>query len=291
MTITEGTIEANGLTFGYLEAGEGPLALCLHGFPDSAHTFRPMLAALAGAGWRAVTPFQRGYAPSAVPADGRYQTGVLALDANALHEHLGGDAEAVIVGHDWGAMAATGAAVAAPERWARVVTMAVPPGPAAGVALLDDLRQTKRSWYMFLFQHPFAEHIVANHDLAMIDLLWEDWSPGHRAGEQVRAAKACLTDPANLAAALGYYRATLGDGYRDPALEAIHNGCFAFPAQPVLHVHGADDGCIGAEVAAAMAAAAPGNVRTEIVDGAGHFLHVEQPAAVNRLVLDHLARR
>jgi pimeloyl-ACP methyl ester carboxylesterase len=68
---------ANGLEFGLLEAGSGPLALCLHGFPDTAHTWRHPLPVLAGAGFHAVAPFMRGYAPTAVPADGAYQLGAL----------------------------------------------------------------------------------------------------------------------------------------------------------------------------------------------------------------------
>src|SRR6187402_33838 len=85
-------VEANGVDFAYLHTGpdDGPLALCLHGFPDSAHTWRHLLPALASAGYHAVAPFMRGYAPTAVPADGRYQTGALATDAIALHEALGG---------------------------------------------------------------------------------------------------------------------------------------------------------------------------------------------------------
>src|SRR5881398_2699652 len=94
------TVEANGLTFGYLETGDpdGPLALCLHGFPDSADTWRHLLPALAGAGFRAVAPFMRGYAPTAIPADGAYHLGALVADAVALHEVLGGDGNAVLIG-------------------------------------------------------------------------------------------------------------------------------------------------------------------------------------------------
>src|SRR5690349_2263747 len=122
------TITANGVEFAYLEAGAGdgrPLALCLHGFPDSAHSFRHLLPALADAGYHAVAPWMRGYAPTEVPADGRYQGGAIAADAIALHEALGGDGDAVIIGHDWGAVATYGAAAFAPERWRKVVTMAV----------------------------------------------------------------------------------------------------------------------------------------------------------------------
>src|SRR5581483_1485756 len=77
MEIGEGRVTANGVDFAYLEAGPsgGPLALCLHGFPDTAHTWRHLFADLARAGYHAVAPFMRGYAPTAVPPDGRYQTG------------------------------------------------------------------------------------------------------------------------------------------------------------------------------------------------------------------------
>src|SRR3984957_20217788 len=117
------TITANGLAFAYFEAGpaDGPLALCLHGFPDSAHTWRFLLPELAAAGFHAVAPFLRGYAPTAIPADGCYQIGALVRDANALHAALGGGDDAVIIGHDWGALTAYGAVAHQPERWRRMV--------------------------------------------------------------------------------------------------------------------------------------------------------------------------
>src|SRR3954464_8939253 len=101
------TISTPKLDIAILEAGDpkAPLALCLHGFPDSAYTWRHLLPMLADAGYRAVAPFMRGYAPTEVPADGRYQTAVLSEDALALHDELGGDQQGVIVGHDWGAPA------------------------------------------------------------------------------------------------------------------------------------------------------------------------------------------
>ena len=128
------TITANGIDFAYLEEGssDGPLALCLHGFPDTAHTWRHLLPELAAAGFHAVAPFLRGYAPTPVAPDGHYQTGALVRDANALHEALGGDATAVIVGHDWGALATYGAVAHQPDRWNRAVALAVPPPGSMG---------------------------------------------------------------------------------------------------------------------------------------------------------------
>src|SRR3954462_15288647 len=81
------SVVVNDGEFAYLAAGDsGPLAVCLHGFPDSAHTYRHLLPRLAADGYRAVAPFMRGYAPTAVPADGRYQTGMLAMDAVEVAE-------------------------------------------------------------------------------------------------------------------------------------------------------------------------------------------------------------
>jgi pimeloyl-ACP methyl ester carboxylesterase len=288
MQLSEGRVTANGLTFAYLEAGSGPLALCLHGFPDSAWTWRHLLPALADAGYRAVAPFMRGYAPTDVPADGRYQTGVLGLDACELHQALGGDGDAVLIGHDWGAFAAYTAAAWQPERWRRVVTAAVPPPPSIAEAFLS-YDQLHRSWYMFFFQHPLSDFVVPMDDFAYLERLWADWSPGHDAAEDLAHVKDALRDPSNLAAALGYYRATLGAGLVDPALADVQDAGNRPTPQPTLYLHGADDGCMGAEVMASAAdhLPAPGS-RVEVVQAAGHFMHLERPAHVNHLILDFL---
>ncbi|MDZ7732109.1 MAG: alpha/beta fold hydrolase [Acidimicrobiia bacterium] len=181
------------------------MALCLHGFPDTAHTWRHLLPRLAEAGYRAVAPFLRGYAPTGVPADGRYQTGVLSADAVALHEALGGDGDAVIVGHDWGAFATYGAAVHEPARWRRVVTAAVPPLAAMADAYFT-YDQVKRSFYIFFFQTPFADVAVPLNDLEFVARLWADWSPGYDATEDLAHVRAAIGDPENLTAAIGYYR-------------------------------------------------------------------------------------
>jgi pimeloyl-ACP methyl ester carboxylesterase len=286
--ITEQSVEANGLEFGILEAGTGPLALCLHGFPDSAWGWRHLLPDLAGAGYRAVAPFMRGYAPTEVPADGRYQTAALSLDAIELHEALGGGDDAVIIGHDWGAMATYGAANAAPDRWAKVVAAAVPPAGAMGAGFLQ-YAQLRRSWYMFFFQSPMADLVVPMNDLEFIDHLWEDWSPGHDASADLLRVKACLGDPANLSAALGYYRATLGEGFKDPELDDLQNAGSAPTVQPTLYLHGRNDGCVGAELAESAGAFLSHEAsRVEVLDGVGHFLHLEDPDRVNGLIIDFL---
>ncbi|MFZ9707057.1 MAG: alpha/beta fold hydrolase [Ilumatobacteraceae bacterium] len=289
--VRTGSVRASELDVTYLECGDGPLAVCMHGFPDSPHTWRHLMPELAKAGYRAVAPFMRGYAPTSVPSSGVYQTAALARDANALHEALGGDERAVIIGHDWGAPSVCGAAIDAPERWSKVVSMAVPPGPALGAAFLGNLAQVQRSWYMFFFQHGLSNHVVAANDLAFIDMLWSQWSPDYQADVDLSHVKSSLRDSANLQAALGYYRATLGDGKRDPELADLQQRMGGeYPKQPLLYLHGENDGCIGREVAEAARGMSPANVRYEFIEKAGHFMQLEQPSRVNALILDFLRR-
>jgi pimeloyl-ACP methyl ester carboxylesterase len=283
-------IRANGLTFGYLEAGSGPLALCLHGFPDSAHTWRHLLPALADAGYHAVAPFLRGYAPTDVPQDGAYQVGALAADANALHEAFGGDADAVLIGHDWGAAATYAAVAHAPDRWRRAVALSLPPFGAV-LPRLFDYAQLKRFFYVFLFQTPLAEAAVLADDLAFLEGLWADWSPGHDAARDVAYAKECLRDPDNLAAAVGYYRAMLDPSLHLPGYAAEQEAAERVGERPTLYLHGAADGCLDAAVVGDVADYLPAGSRTRVVAGTGHFLHLERPGEVGRLVLDWLAAR
>lgn len=282
-------VEAGGLPFSYLAAGpeDGPLALCLHGFPDTAHTYRHLLPELAAAGFRAVAPFSRGYAPTAVPADGRYQTGALARDANALHEALGGDERAVLIGHDWGAQATYGAAGSAPDRWRKVVAMAVPVGPALAGSFFT-YAQIKRSFYMYFFQNPLADAVVAADGQAFVARLWADWSPGYDATEDLAHVRASLGTPENLAAALGYYRALFDPSRQSPDLAAEQQAVSGVPPQPTLYLHGDQDGCMAADVSETVRSVLVPGSDVVVVPGAGHFLHLERPDVVDPRIVGFL---
>jgi pimeloyl-ACP methyl ester carboxylesterase len=288
--IQTGEVSANGLVFRYLAVGEGPLALCLHGFPDCADGWRPVMAGLAANGYRAVAPYMRGYAPTDVPDDGRYQSGVLVSDANALHEALGGDARAVVIGHDWGAFGAYGAPRLAPERWSRAVVASVPPASIAGPMLMSYDLLKNNFWYQFVLCNPVADIVVAINDMEFIERLWSEWSPGFDATDALGPVKDALRDPNNLTAALGYYRHTLAGVNNDPALATEQGASMQVPDVPTLYLHGTNDGCFPAPDRAALDAAfaSPGS-RATFVDDAGHFLQYEQPDRVTELIVEFIS--
>ncbi|HYA69397.1 MAG TPA: alpha/beta hydrolase [Acidimicrobiales bacterium] len=285
----QGTVIANGVRFAFLEEGpdDGPLALCLHGFPDTAHTWRHLLPVLGEAGFHAVAPWARGYAPSEVPADGRYQTGALAVDACALHEAFRGDGRAVLVGHDWGAMTTYAAAAHRPDLWRRAVTMNVPPFGSLAAGFLS-YSQLKRSFYVFVFQTPLAEAVVAADDFAFIDQLWADWSTGYDATWDLARVKEAISGPENLAAAIGAYRTMFDPTLHDPAYADAQSALMKTAPQPFLYLHGTADGCVDIGVIGdPLGFLGPGSQFVKI-EGAGHFLQLEQPTVVNELVLEFL---
>ena len=196
-------VQANGLRFAYLEEGSGPLVLLIHGFPDTPHTWDAVRPALAAAGFRAVSPFTRGYAPTEIPAVDAYDADTLGRDALALIAALGAD-RAFVVGHDWGASAAFSAAGLAPERLRMLVTVAIP--HPASIVPTPSLAWAARH-FVTLSRKGAAARIRAG-GLEHIDELVRRWSPGWEvpAGE-TDAVKRAFREPGCLEAALGYYRA------------------------------------------------------------------------------------
>lgn len=283
------TIKTRNVTFEALEEGSGPLVLCLHGFPDDARSWRHQVPVLVQAGYRVVAPFMRGYAPTSAPADGRFDAMALGEDVAALLAALDAD-DAIVIGHDWGAAATYFGALLASQRMRKIVTLAVPYGPGFFRALRESYPQQRRSWYMVFFQHPLADEALARDGFAMVEHLYRDWSPGWQPSrENLRVVQETLSRPGTVEAALGYYRHTMRPVFDNPAQLDAMLLAMGTPLQvPTLYLHGADDGCIGVELARGLEPYFARGVRVEIVDGAGHFLHQERPDVVNRAILDFL---
>jgi pimeloyl-ACP methyl ester carboxylesterase len=286
--------QASGLSFAALGWGpdDGPLALCLHGYPDTAWTWRFLGPALAERGWRVVAPFMRGYAPTDLAPDGCYQTGALIRDATLAHSALGGDRRAVLIGHDWGAVAAYGGATG-DTPWRRVVALAIPPprmlvglGLSARERLSRGARQLPLSWYMLYQQVP----LLAERSLdRLIPRLWADWSPGFDATEDLDRVFAAIGAPARRTAAMRYYRAMLQPWCRSREYAAEQRSLFSRLEAPVLYMHGANDGCMRAELAVGAEEALPPGSEVEVVAGVGHFLQLERPDEINVRIADFIA--
>jgi pimeloyl-ACP methyl ester carboxylesterase len=286
--------DASGMSFGALAWGpdNGRLALCLHGYPDTAWTWRHLGPFLAERGWRVVAPFLRGYAPTDLAPDGRYQLGALARDAVGAHAALGGDGSAIVIGHDWGAEAAYMAAAHSPALFERVVALAVPPPPALyrrprdaklTKELILGLRQLRFSWYMLYQQLPGVSERSLDR---LIPRLWADWSPGFDGREDAARVLAALDSPARKTAALRYYRALLQPWARSDEYADEQRYVYKLPQQPILYLHGEDDGCLQVEYARRTVAVLEGRGEVEIVPGSGHFLQLERPEVVNARIAE-----
>lgn len=255
--------------FAALTAGspDAPVVLCLHGFPDSPGTFGALMAALAAAGFRAVAPWLRGYAPS--PLGGEFGAESLGADLLALCSALHADR---VIGHDWGALAVYAALAQAPSALRCAVTMAVPLPAAMRQNFPLAPLQLWRSRYMLLFQLPFAAYLLGHHNFAYVDELWRRWSPNFTP-PPAHLAEVKTTLLTSGVAPLNHYRAMLrhpGSGILRPLQSTT----------PLLYLAGANDGCIHAELGRGQAALLRGRYDERIYPGAGHFLHLERPREV-----------
>ena len=284
------SLHANGLTFSALAEGAGPVALCLHGFPDHRRSYRFQLPALAAAGYRAIAPSLRGYEPSSQPADGDYHIVRMAEDVVAQVNALGAD-PVHLIGHDWGAVIGYAAAALAPDRFHSLTTLAIPhPGRMQREGLRELPSQLRNSWYMMFFQiRGIADYVLERNDWAFIERLWRDWSPGWELPEEeLRIVKRAFAEPGVKKAALAYYRSAFGF-FSDAARETnrLLGGEILVPT---LALTGALDGCMDTRLhdIAMRDEDFPAGVETVRIDGAGHFLHQEKPDEVNRVLLDWL---
>lgn len=279
--IRQSAVEANGLSFGYLEAGEGPLVLLLHGFPDNAWTWSAQMSALSDAGYRAVAPFIRGYPPTDAAPDRRYDAGALGDDVAALIEAFGAE-PAFVVGNDWGAVSAYAAMALHPEAIRRSAVIAA--GHTATLTpTLNHPDQMHHIFHFWFFQlQDMAPPVVRNGEFAFVDYLWRHWSTdGFDDSDHIAQVKETLTPPGATEAAIAYYPALLRLAADHPE---VAERMRAKTTVPTLAIFGEADPprALSADEHVHFTS----EYRLEIVPKAGHFVHREQPDHVNRLLLE-----
>ncbi|HEY3994599.1 MAG TPA: alpha/beta hydrolase [Mycobacterium sp.] len=266
-------IEANGLRFAYLEQGSGPLVLMLHGFPDTAHTWDDLRPRIAANGYRVVSPYLRGYRPSAIPAADPDQE-TLARDPLALIEALGAR-DAVVIGHDFGAAAAYGAAAVGADRVKKLVVIAIP-HPAT---LKPSLRKLWGVRHFAAYKLPGAAERFARNDFAALPAIYRRWSPTWNPDpREFDAIRETFSDPASLSAAFGYYRKL------SPVPSASLKARITVPA---VAFAGLDDPIAEPSDYRRAARMFDNEYIVEEVPG-GHFMHREHPDVFAERLLAHL---
>ncbi|HEX8053070.1 MAG TPA: alpha/beta hydrolase [Thermoleophilaceae bacterium] len=281
--VREGTVRANGIEFATIEAGEGPLVLLLHGFPDNPWTYEAQIGELAANGYRAVAPHMRGYPPTGSAPDGRYDSEALAGDIAGLVRALG-DGPAYVIGNDWGAIATYAAMSLHPETISRAVVINVG-HPSTFLTTLLHPHQVHHIFHFWFFQlGPIATGAVRANDLAFVDYLWDYWSaPGHDYADHLARVKRTLEPEGAVEAATSYYSGLLNMPTAQPDAAARMQGRITVPT---LSIFGDHDPV--RELSRDEHEHFDADYRLEIVEGAGHFVHRERPDQVNRLVLDWL---
>jgi pimeloyl-ACP methyl ester carboxylesterase len=161
------------------------------------------------------------------------------------------------------------------------------PHLASLAGLLGSYAQLKRSFYIWFFQLPIAEGVVGADDLAFIDGLWSDWvGPSYDAKEDLGHVKDCLRQPDNLTAAIGYYRDTFGFKPPAPEHERFVAASAGVTPKPTLYLHGTDDNALGVELIGDLKQFLAEGSDITVFEGLNHFLHLENPDAVNKRILE-----
>ncbi|MFD0903680.1 alpha/beta fold hydrolase [Actinomadura sediminis] len=291
------------------EAGEGPLVLLLHGFPECWYSWRHQLTALAAAGFHAVAPDQRGYARTGGPADpAQYTIMHLAGDAVGLIDALGAD-RAVVVGHDWGAPVAWAVAQMRPDKVRGVVGMSVPHRPRSSRPPVAALRRHfGDGFYMVRFQEPDAPEAELDRDRAstfrrMLYAISGDGPGSALVAPDGGGVLDALPEPDELPAWLtaddiaAYVAEYADSGFTGPVnwyrnldrnwdLTAAWHRAPVLP--PALFVAGDRDPVADPGAVARLRDCVPNLRGTVSLPGCGHWTQQERPGEVNEALLAFL---
>jgi pimeloyl-ACP methyl ester carboxylesterase len=280
----------NGRTYPIIEAGEGPLVVCLHGFPDNYESFQHQIKPFVAAGYRIVCPMMPGFAPGTEPSSGSNTPVYAVSEIIALIEillNVSGEKKCHLVGHDWGALISYMVAAERPDLLSSHAALSIP----YNVNLLRVILRCPSyglgaSWYVSFFQlKGLADWWVKQNNWKFIDMLYRTWCPTwENYDDRLVSTKETLKAPGVLKSCLSYYRNSLfGLNSASFKFRRLFNGTITVPT---LGIRGEVDGCIP-EVA--WEQVSPKSFRNgltlEVMPGIGHFPQLENPQWISeRLV-------
>lgn len=287
----------NGVRLHYVEAGEGPLVVLLHGFPEHWYAWRKQIPALVGAGYRVVAPDMRGYNASEKPHGvGAYRIEALVADVLDLIEHCGHD-RATIVGHDWGGVVAWEVAARHPEAVDRLAVLNAPHPSAYRRELRSrPSDQARRSWYVLFFQLPWLpEAILRAGRCRVVGRLLREApeTPEAFDEEAIRRYRDACARPGAASSMIDYYRALFRGTVRSaiPGLGVPHaTTSDGLIDRPTLLIWGTKDRALSPRLTEGLEQWVP-DIRVERLPDASHWVQAEAPDRVNDLLVAFLNRR
>ena len=289
LQVTHKSAHVNGVRLEYVEKGEGPLVVLLHGFPESWWSWRYQIDPLVSAGYRVVVPDQRGYAKS--DKKGPYDIDTLAADICALIDHVQGaskERKAIVVGHDWGGAIAWHLAATRPEHCTRLVVMNCPHPVMFEKGLRRSWKQLKKSWYMFFFQLPFLPERMLTKDAALAvkkAFLAGAVDRTNFGDEELAPIREAALEPGAASGMIGWYRAMM----RKTMLERKKLAHYPVIDAPSLLIWAKEDFALGYDDLVPGTERHVRSLRIEPIERTGHFVQAENPTAVNALLLPFLA--
>jgi len=272
----------------YFVSGKGEPLILLHGFPDCAENYFHQLEFFSSKGFQVFAPFMPGYHPEDAELD-TYQSLRISEEIIKFSRSVT-DRKINLVGHDWGAAVAYGIAGLEPELVNKLIAVSVPHGPNLGESFILDGDQQRKSWYMFFFQLPMADLAVPTNNFSFIERLWTDWSPNWPEYKVYCDRTIEILSQENvLSKALAYYRSTFQPSLQSDRVNQMQEKIGVNKIRPpTLYLHGENDGCIAANLSEGMDANFE-NLEIKILPDCGHFLHLEKPDEVNKIILDFLS--
>lgn len=279
--LRHGYAELDQVRLHYVEAGEGPLVVLLHGFPEFWFAWRFQIPRLAEAGFRVVAPDMRGYNLSSRPRGvAAYDIDRLTGDIAGLIHERGAD-RALLAGHDWGAAVAWATAMNHPQVVERLAILNVP-HPRRMLEGLRTRRQLARSWYVFFFQLPWLpERMARARRWSLFRRGFErDARPGAFSPEDIARYIEAWSQPGSLSATINYYRAAFRQ--RRGGIQRRMR-----PVQaPTLVIWGERDRYLGADLAEPDRADVPNLQAVVRLPNASHWVSHDEPERVAELLID-----